>query len=186
MTEQPPTPAPGFDPAAGSFSGAHAATRPAELLDRFLARLIDGVLLAIVNGVIVSAIIVGAVMGDSGGFYAASTWAAGAVSAVVSTAIYLGYFTYLESSRGQTVGKMVMKLHTQGPGGGNPTMEQALRRNIWMGAGILGIVPFLGILGGLLELIAVIMIAVGINNDTVNRQAWHDHFAGETRVVKEV
>ena len=30
----------------------------------------------------------------------------------------------------------------------------------------------------------VIMIAVGINNDTVNRQAWHDNFAGGTRVVK--
>ncbi len=35
------------------------------------------------------------------------------------------------------------------------------------------------------QLVAVIMIAVGINNDTVNRQAWHDHFAGETRVIKE-
>jgi hypothetical protein len=29
------------------------------------------------------------------------------------------------------------------------------------------------------------MIAVGINNDPINRQAWHDHFAGETRVLKE-
>ena len=30
----------------------------------------------------------------------------------------------------------------------------------------------------------MILIAVGINNDTVNRQAWHDQFAGETRVWK--
>jgi len=87
---------------------------------------------------------------------------------------------------GQTVGKMVMKLRVLGPQGGNPTLEQAVRRNIWVGLGILGIVP---ILGGLVafvgQIVAVVMIAVGINNDPINRQAWHDHFAGETRVIKE-
>ncbi|MBB6625906.1 RDD family protein [Nocardioides sp. KIGAM211] len=179
MTEHPPPPAYGATP------GPQTGARPAELLDRFLARLIDGILLAVVNGIIVSAIVVSTVMGDSGGFYTASTYAASAVSAVLTTVINLAYFGYLESSRGQTVGKMVMKLRTHGPGGGNPTLEQALKRNIWMAAPILGIIPVIGALGGLIQLVAVIMIAVGIHNDTVNRQAWHDHFADETRVVKE-
>jgi uncharacterized RDD family membrane protein YckC len=180
MTEQPPPPAPGFEPAPAPQTGE----RPGELLDRFLARLIDFVLLAVVEGILVTAIVVSVVMGDSGNMYTASTWGASAVSAVLTTAISLGYFGYLESSRGQTVGKMVMKLRTVGPTGGHPTMEQALRRNIWVGASIVGIIPVLGYLSGLVELVAMIMIAVGINKDTVNRQAWHDHFAGGTRVVK--
>ena len=161
--------------------------RPAELLDRFLARLIDGILLAVVNGILVTAIIIGTIMGSSasvigtGGSYAAAL-----VSSLVSAAIYLGYFTFMEATRGKTIGKMVMKLRTVGPNGGNPTVEQAARRNIWMGFGVLGIIPIIGgIIGAIGELVAVIMIAVGINNDPVNRQAWHDKFAGGTRVIKE-
>lgn len=179
MTDQPPPAAPG--PAADPQTGA----RPGELLDRFLARFIDFVLLAVVNGIIVAAIIIGVVMGESGGFYGTGSVASDIVAAVVSTAIYLAYFGYLESSRGQTVGKMVMKLRTVGPSGGNPTMEEALRRNIWVGFGILGVVPVVGAaVGALAQLAAVIMIALGINKDTVSRQAWHDNFAGGTRVVK--
>lgn len=182
MTEQPPPPAPGYNPGAGQQVGP----RPAELLDRFLARLIDGVLLGVVYVIFASVIVVGAIMGDSGGLYGSTGFAARAVSAVLGAVIYLGYFTVMESSRGQTVGKMVMKLHTHGPTGGNPTMEQAMRRNIWVAAGVLGVIPFVGsAIGGLLELAAVVMIAVGINNDTIHRQAWHDRFAGGTYVVKE-
>lgn len=180
MTEQPPPPGPGYGAAP------QAGTRPGELLDRFLARLIDGILLAVVNGIIVTAIIVGAVMGQSAnGFGVASSVLAGIVSAIITTAIYMGYFVYLESSRGQTIGKMVMKLKTVGPTGGNPTIEEAARRNIFMAFGLAGIIPIIGgAIGGIATLVGVIMIAVGINKDTVNRQAWHDEFAGGTRVVK--
>lgn len=189
MTEvPPPTPESQPDPQFGAPPPpAAGGERPGELLDRFLARLIDGVLLMVVNGVIVSAIIVGAVMGESGAFVygTGAGYAASAVSAVLSAAIYLGYFAFMESSRGQTVGKMLLKLRTYGPDGhSNPTMEQAIRRNIWAGLSILGIVPFLGILGGLAQLVLVIMIAVGINSDTVKRQGWHDKFAGGTEVRK--
>jgi uncharacterized RDD family membrane protein YckC len=181
MSYEPP-PAPDQPP----YGGAPVGARPGELLDRFVARFIDLVLVGIVNAIVVAVVVVGTIMGQSGGFGVASSFAAGAVSAVLSTILYLGYFGYLESSRGQTVGKMIMKLHTVGPDGGNPTMEQAIRRNIWTGFGILGIVPIIGGLIGVLgEIVAVIMIAVGINGDTVNRQAWHDKFAGGTRVTKE-
>jgi hypothetical protein len=80
---------------------------------------------------------------------------------------------------------MVMSLHTEGPDGGHPTMEQAIRRNLWGGLGALAIVPVVGgLVGGLLELAIVILIAVGINGDPVARQGWHDKFAGGTRVIK--
>ena len=79
---------------------------------------------------------------------------------------------------------MLLKLKTTGPDGQNPTLEQAVRRDLFTAIGVLGVVPVLGVFAGLLSLVASIMIAVGINNDTANRQAWHDHFAGETRVWK--
>jgi uncharacterized RDD family membrane protein YckC len=182
MSEQPPSGSSAPPPAAPG----PVVARPGELLDRFLARLIDGILLAIVNSIIVTAIIIGAVMGASGGLYgAASSYAATAVSAIVTATIYMSYFGILESSRGQTVGKMVMKLRTTGPDGNNPSLEQALRRNIFMAFGLLALIPVIGSLAGsLLTLVAVIMIAVGINGDTVGRQGWHDHFGGETRVWK--
>lgn len=149
--------------------------RPGELLDRFLARVIDGVLLAVVYAVIGVFLI----PADTSGFVATT------ITTVVLVALQLGYFALMESSQGQTVGKMVMKLKVVGPDGQNPTMEQALRRNIWLALSLLGIVPIIGpLVGGLAQLAAVIMIAVGINNDTVNRQAWHDQFAGGTRVLK--
>ncbi len=183
MTEQPPPPASGFGaPGPGPVTGA----RPGELLDRFLARLIDFVLLGVVNAILVTVIVVGVVMGDSAnGFGGASTLAAGLISSLLSAALYLGYFGYLESTRGQTIGKMVMKLRTVGPDGGNPTLEQALRRNVWVAFGALGVIPVIGgLIGSLASLAAVIMIAIGINKDPVNRQAWHDEFAGGTRVLK--
>src|SRR5699024_2887602 len=103
----------------------------------------------------------------------------------ILVALQLGYFTALESSRGQTVGKMLMKLRVVGPNGAAPTTEEALKRNIWMAIPILGIVPFIGwLLQGVAWLAAVVTIAVGINNDTVKRQAWHDQFGGGTQVVK--
>jgi uncharacterized RDD family membrane protein YckC len=182
MSEVPPPQPQPYQPPASP-----AGERPAELLDRFLARLIDFVILAVVNGIIVSAIVVGAIMGDSGGMLwsTGTSFAVGAVTSVLSAAIYLGYFAFMESRQGQTVGKMVLKLHTYGPTGQKPTFEQALRRNIWVAFGILGIVPIIGgIVGSIAELVAVIMIAVGISNDTVNRQAWHDNFAGGTYVRK--
>ncbi len=57
-------------------------------------------------------------------------------------------------------------------------MEQAVRRNIWYA---FGIIPFVG---GLAELASVILIAIGINGDPVNRQHWFDTFAGGTKVIK--
>jgi uncharacterized RDD family membrane protein YckC len=144
------------------------------------------VILFIINLVILVPVTIG-LLGINGasGFGMGGSFAAGAVTAVLSTIIYLGYFTFMEYSRGQTVGKMLMKLHVEGASGAKPTLEEALKRNIWMGLPILGIIPILGgLVAGVGQLVAVIMIAVGINNDPVARRPWTDNFAG-TRVIKE-
>lgn len=176
-----PPPAPSGMPAPPPGLGV---PRPAELLDRFLARLIDGVILGIVFGIcnVLFASI----------FLRGFTYSVGEYLlywlfvSVITVVVSLGYYAYFESSNGATVGKQLMKLKVVGPSGtGNPTMEQAIRRNIWIAAQLAFIVPIVGtFLGGIAYLAAVIMIAVGINNDTVNRQGWHDHFAGGTRVLK--
>jgi uncharacterized RDD family membrane protein YckC len=183
----PPPPAEGgyYQSAPPPMQMPSGIGQPADLGSRFVARLIDYVLLIIVNVVLVTIVVVGAIMGSSGGALGmGGNFAAGAVSAVIGAIIYLGYFALMESRNGQTIGKMVMKPQTQAPGGGTPTLEQAIRRNIWSAFGILGVVPIIGgLIGGLAELVAVIMIAVGISSSPT-RQAWHDNFAGGTQVIK--
>jgi uncharacterized RDD family membrane protein YckC len=197
----PPSAPPPTDPYGGAASGGYAqqnpygepappppgygqpvGEQPGGLLDRFLARLIDGILLGIVTSII--ELILAAAFGVStGGLGFGGSYAYAAIAAIIGTAINLGYFAYLESSRGQTVGKMALKLHVQTLTGGLPTFEQAARRNIWLALPILGIIPFIGgLIGALGELVAVIMIAVGISNDSA-RRPWTDKYA-ETRVVK--
>ena len=57
------------------------------------------------------------------------------IAGVIGGILYLGYFAYLESSQGRTFGKQVLKLRVLGATGGNPTMEESLRRNAWAALG---------------------------------------------------
>jgi uncharacterized RDD family membrane protein YckC len=164
----PPPPAGAAAPMPGAPGAAYGAGQPGNLLDRFLARLIDGIIVGIVYFIVYVVLL-------SATSYFLSVF----LSGVVGAALYLGYFGYLESNRGQTLGKQVMKLKTVGPDGhSNPTMNEAIKRNIWYA---FGVVPFVG---GLAELASVILIAIGINGDPVNRQHWFDTFAGGTKVMK--
>lgn len=175
MSQMPP-------PAPEPMNTPPVAGRPGELLDRFLARLIDGIILAVVYFILTAIFspifLVGfQSRGELLVYYA--------VVSIIWVAVAIGYFAFMESSRGQTFGKMALKLQTFGPNGGHPTMEQAVRRNSFYAIQLVQIVPVIGwFLGPLLSLGAVIMIAVGINNDPARRQGWHDHFAGETYVLK--
>ena len=171
---QPMTPPPVSAPTVASGIGA-----PADLGTRFLARLIDHILLGILNfAIIVPLIVAAAFTGVGNGLNPFGGFSAGSlVAAIVTAAITIGYFALMESNSGQTVGKMLIGLKTVGPDGNKPTMEQALKHNAWYA---LGIVPFLG---GLAQLAATIYIAVTINNSTT-RTGWHDTFAGGTKVIK--
>ncbi len=184
--DRPPPPPGSAPPPAPQAPGvASRDGQPADLGPRFLARLIDGILLAIVYSVIVVPVFIGSVLGMGGGFGfgVGATFGATAVGAILNAAITLGYFTFMESSRGQTVGKMLLKLEVRGPAGGTPTTEEALRRNAWTALGIIAVIPFIGwLLAGPAQLAAAIYIAVTINN-AATKQGWHDTFAGGTQVL---
>jgi uncharacterized RDD family membrane protein YckC len=183
MSEQPPQPPP---PAPGPAGGppVPGVPRPGELLDRFLARLIDSILLGIVFA-IVQAIFTNIFI--SGLSTSVTEYVlAWLFISVITVVVSIGYFAFLESNNGATLGKQLLKLKVVGPDGtSNPTMEEAVRRNAFYAIQLVYIVPIIGwIFGPLVMLAAVIMIAVTINNDAVNRQGWHDRFAGGTRVLK--
>ena len=141
-----------------------AGAQPAGLGSRFLARLIDGIMLAVLQGLI-------------------SLATGRVVAGIIGGIIYLGYYAYMESSQGRTLAKQWLKMRVHGASGGNPTMEEALKRNAWAALGIVSAIPLLGILTGLAEVVAVIAIAVTINSDALKR-GWHDKFAN-TSVTKE-
>jgi uncharacterized RDD family membrane protein YckC len=162
----PPPPAGAAAPGAPGAPGTGVG-QPGNLLDRFLARLIDGIIVGIVVGILQFV------------FQAAiGYWAGMFIGGVIGAVLFIGYFAYLESNRGQTLGKQVMKLKTVGPDGhSNPTMNEAVKRNVYYA---FGIVPCLGPLA---ELAAIIVIAVNINSDP-QRQHFFDKFAGGTKVIK--
>lgn len=157
-------------PVPQAYSGAG---QPADLVPRFIAKLIDGVVMLGINLVVGAVVVVGL----NGGFLR------GVFSTLLTTALTLGYYSFLESSRGQTVGKMVMGLKVQNLAGQNPTMEEALKRNAYFALALIGILPFLGgFIAGLASIAAVIYIAVTINGDTPLHRGWHDKFGG-TQVI---
>ena len=200
----PPPPPPGqygygapgnqWPPGQGGYGGPTApppnVAEAAGVGPRFLARLVDFLILGVVSGIIGSTLVVGMMMNSNAsmmseyGIGRSTSNAANAVTSVISAVIALAYFTLMEANRGQTLGKMLFRLHTRGPGGGHPTMQEALKRNAFTAIPILGVIPFLGGLAGLLSLIAMVSIAVTINRNTATRQGWHDDFAGGTTVVR--
>lgn len=159
------------------------AARPGELGDRFVARLIDGILLAVAY--LLLSVVFGALFLHGYRHSFGERFLYVAATAITSTALWLGYFGYLESTRGQTIGKMVMKLQTVGPSGGRPTMEQAVRRNVFLAAPLLTVIPVIGpFLTFAVAALGQGLAAVGINSDSRFRQGWHDLFAGGTHVLK--
>jgi uncharacterized RDD family membrane protein YckC len=170
--QQPPSAMPGAQTGVG---------QPADLMTRFLAKLIDWILVGIVLGVIIIPLTIG--LAFSGGFGGGMPGmggfsVGGIVTSVVMYGLAIGYFAFLESNKGQTLGKMLMKIEVQSATGGHPPIEQAFKRNLYM------LLPIIPILGGLAYLGITIYIAVTINNNTTTRQGWHDEFADGTKVIK--
>jgi uncharacterized RDD family membrane protein YckC len=123
----PPPPPPGFgapppppfDPSnPGYFSGG---TTPAEWWKRLVARIIDGILLAIVTSILGLGTFKRGV--DGTGF---SYNGAGALGALV---VGLVYFGVMHGLRGQSVGKMALKIKVIDKATGNkPDMAKAFIR----------------------------------------------------------
>lgn len=154
----------GYDPYSAPYGASGPSHgEPADLLVRFFARLIDGVIVGIV------------------GFFLAFT--TDTLSNVLVTGLFTGlltfaYFVLFEVTQGWTPGKKLLGLSVRGPGGQlKPDVKQSAIRNAFT---LLSIVPFIG---GLLGVIAIIVIAVTISGSPT-KQGKHDELAGGTQVVK--
>ena len=139
------------------------AGRPGGLGRRWGARFIDGILVGIVAGVL------GATSGPDSRIL---------VTGLFTGVLMFGYFVVMEVTAGRTLGKMLLGLSVRGPGGApKPDLKQSAIRNSWT---LLPIIPFVG---GLLGVIAIVVIAVTIN-DSPTKQGKHDELAGGTQVVR--
>lgn len=139
------------------------ASNPGGLGIRWGARVIDGILVSIVAWVLAMVV--------------------GASSNILVTGLFTGvlmfvYFVAMEVTQGHTLGKKLLGLSVRGPGGApKPDFKQSAIRNSWT---LLPVVPYVG---GLLGMIAIIVIAVTINGSPT-KQGKHDELAGGTQVVK--
>jgi uncharacterized RDD family membrane protein YckC len=139
-------------------------TRPGGLGRRFLARLIDGILVNIV------------VFFLSIFLFDRDYWFL--VTGLFSGVLMFGYSVLFEVTYGSTPGKKLLGLAVHGPGGSTkPDAKQSAIRNAFT---LLAVVPYLG---GLLAFIAYIVIAVTISASPT-KQGKHDELAGGTQVVK--
>jgi uncharacterized RDD family membrane protein YckC len=155
------------DPAAGAYGDPgyppSSAGHPGGLVPRFFARLIDGIIVGIVSFLL--------------GFFTQS------LSSIWVTGLFTGllmfiYFVAFEVAQGWTPGKRLLGLRVHGPGGApKPTAQQSAIRNAWT---LFPIIPYVG---GLLGVVAIIVIAVTISGSPT-KQGKHDELAGGTQVVK--
>ncbi len=146
----------------GSYPPPGSA-QPGGLGVRFAARFIDGLIVAIVGSIIVFAI-------DA----TSNVWITGLFTGALSFIYYVAF----EVTQGWTPGKKLLGLRVHGPGGApKPTAAQSAIRNSWT---LLPIIPFIG---GLLGVVAIVVIAVTINSSPT-KQGKHDELAGGTQVLK--
>ncbi len=145
----------------GAYPPAHG--HPGGLLIRFFARLIDGVIVGIVGFILA---------------FATDTMSNIMVTGLFTGLLTFGYFLLFEVTQGSTPGKKLLGLSVRGADGlPKPDAKQSAIRNAFT---LLPIVPFVG---GLLGVVAIIVIAVTISGSPT-KQGKHDELAGGTAVVK--
>ena len=159
----PPPQQPGQYGYPGPYPPPGGGFQPGGLGLRFAARIIDGLIVGIVGGIIVFA------MGT-----ADNIMVTGLFTGVLSFAYYVAF----EVSQGWTPGKKLLGLSVRGPAGAaKPDVKQSAIRNSWT------LLPIIPIIGGLLGVVAIVLIAVTINGSPT-KQGKHDELAGGTQVVK--
>ena len=162
MTSDYP-PQPGQYGYPGSYPPPGGNTKPGGLGVRFAARFIDGIIVGIIGFVLAFAV-------DA----TSNVWITGLFTGLLTFI----YYVALEVTQGWTLGKKLLGLSVHGPSGApKPTVDQSAIRNSWT---LLPIIPFVG---GLLGIVAIIVIAVTINGSPT-KQGKHDELAGGTQVVK--
>jgi uncharacterized RDD family membrane protein YckC len=170
-------------PAAGYAGAGYATAVPMGAGEafgrRFAGALIDGILLSVVAvplGFIIGLVfgIGGAAAGGEGGAQIAG-YMAQIVSWVIGLVLAGGYYGWMYSTRGQSLGKMALGIRVIGPDGGNPSWGRAILREV-VGEQILGTILFmLCLLPGLLAYLWMLW--------DPEQQTWFDKLA-QTHVVR--
>ena len=168
----PPPPPAGYLPppnpygVPGGYPSAPPAAwggQPGGLGARWGARIIDGLLVFIISFVL------SFFFDDSSRIL---------VTGLFSGLLTFAYFVGMEVTQGRTLGKMALGLSVRGPGGApKPDFKQSAIRNAFT------LLPIVPVVGGLLGVIAIVVIAVTINSSPT-KQGKHDEMAGGTQVVK--
>ncbi|MBU3751045.1 MAG: RDD family protein [Mycobacterium sp.] len=164
----PPPPTPGYPPVAGYQPGYPQigygyASHPGGLMERWGARIIDGLLVGVLSWLLAF------LVGSSSSIL---------VTGLFTGVLMFGYFVAMEATQGYTLGKKLLGLSVRGAGGAaKPDFKQSAIRNAWT---LLPVIPYVG---GLLGIIAIIVIAVTISSSPT-KQGKHDELAGGTQVVK--
>ncbi|MEW2480166.1 RDD family protein [Mycobacterium sp. NPDC049093] len=147
----------------GGYPPPYGTQAPGGLGRRWLARVIDGIIVGIVAFFL--------------GFFTdqlSNYWVTGMFTGL----LVFVYFLLCEVGMGSTPGKKVLGLAVHGPGGTpKPTAKQSAIRNAFT---LLPIIPWVG---WLLAPIAMIVIAVTISGSPT-KQGKHDELAGGTQVVR--
>lgn len=152
----PAAPPPPHDPtAAAGYAG---------LGRRFLGRLLDAIIVGIPVSIVLA---IAGLPAQTFGLGGVQGWATSAVTALLWT----GYYVVLEGNGGGTVGKRIVGIRVVTADGSDPSYQAAATRNLWL---LFGLIP---LIGGLVQLIAVIVIAVTIGSNPQHRGK-HDEFAG--------
>lgn len=185
MSQSPPPPA-GRGRRANPYAAAGIPTAPAGVGRRLGARLIDQAVLVGLTFV-VGALIAGPLIGDVGVRYPDGSveYFTGPliVAGLLHLATVFAYVVVLETTRGQTFGKMIVRLQVLDRDGGRPRVSQSLRRNAFYLAYAWGMLPMDSTLPILLTLLALgAAVLLTITRDRPEHRGWHDRLAG-TRVV---
>ena len=151
--------------------GGPPAGQPGTLGIRFLARLLDGIVVGFLASILTSLFGFGS---DTVLGVPSYTLTAGLFSGVLMFAYFVGFETW----KGWTPAKKLLGLEVRGVGGApKPDLRQAAVRNLFT---LLALIPCLG---WILAPVAYIVIAVTINSSPT-KQGKHDELAGGTQVVK--
>ena len=158
----PPPPPPQYG-AAPQAPGPQVGAGYGGLGKRFLARLIDGLLVGIPMYIILLVL--------------PGIQPYGLVGYIIMAAAHFAYFLFMETSQGATFGKQWLGMAVRDNSGGAAiSMDASMRRNWWILLGALQGIPVLGLIASLASLVIVIVIAVTISSDP-QRQGFHDKMA---------
>jgi uncharacterized RDD family membrane protein YckC len=208
MTEQPPpapqdqpsdSPPPAPPPASGwtapASAGAPAAAAGglvyADVPNRAIAYIVDAIILFVINlviGIVLGAIIGPTVSIDFNTGQVTTNWGSAVVSAIVSTLVTGLYFVYTWTSMRGSPGQRMLGMQVgNASDGATITMDQAIRRWIFLGAPF-GIASALAGAGGLGLIIGLAGFAYFIyllvsTAQSPTKQGFHDKQAN-TVVVK--